>query len=171
MKKKFLAALAGLVLLAGNTFACIETVQPEYDLTVFEDVNNELISSVSVGDTLIAKVKVPTDLNNNGVLTLSLPATISVQVGEFDSDNGLNIDTIILEYKDKSGNWQVIRSMTNVNYTLKTNAPVPHFGLNTFDPAGYNAGDEVEMRVCISDDMYETYLNFTVEIDDNRRPV
>lgn len=167
MMKKIFMVIALIGVVANLALGCIVAVPPDYSESTPAVTQNNIQGVVSSGTTQIAVYEIPSVKITDEIITISLPATLSVKIGEFSDSESVN--NIRLEYQNKEGEWVVVREL-NVEYSLKTDVPVPHFGLNTLDPVGFSSGDSLQVRVYLTDGVYETYLEFNFVVDSNRRP-
>lgn len=98
--------------------------------------------------------------------SVALPLTVLVKVSPRYPDQtgeaagAKPVIKAILQYKVKHsgtwGAWVTVRRLENPDWSMNWDHPVTLFGRNNIDPAGISSGDEIMIRLYLSDGTYET---------------
>ena len=152
--KKFLTAflLASTVALQ----ACWFTVA-NFNNNYISGVNN-FVEHYTPANSLSSAV-----YHNGG--SVSLPLTVYVKLSPRTPDQQgesvvKQIQVAILQYKVKHNNtwsnWKTVKSFSNTSWSLSNSKATPMFGKQNINPKGLVAGDEIMIRLYLSDGVYET---------------
>ena len=96
---------------------------------------------------------------------VSLPLTVYVKLSPRVPDqpgesSAKPILTATLQYKVKHGgswgSWTTVKTFANLTWDLSFSRPVPLFGRDSICPRGLVAGDEIMVRLYLSDGVYES---------------
>lgn len=97
--------------------------------------------------------------------SVSLPLTVYVRITESKSTQqgqtvSGQVQIAILQYKVKHNNtwgkWKTVKKYSNTSWSLYNTKPTAFFGKENINPKGLVSGDEIMVRLYLSDGVYET---------------
>jgi len=151
LKTLLIGALSALAIAA---HACWFTAD-NFNACYIAGVNN-YVEHYSAANSISAAVY------KNGQ-TVDMPITVWVKVSDRFSDQAGEttgkkpVLKAVLQYKvGKTGRWQTVRTLENLNWHMSFDRPVALFGKNNIYVRGLAAGTEIFIRVYLTDGTYET---------------
>ena len=99
--------------------------------------------------------------------SVALPLTVYIKIHAREADQpgetaGVKeITRAVLQYRVRSngvwtGGWTTVRDYDNPSWDMNTDYPVPLFGSYNIAPKGIHAGDEIYLRLYVTDGVYQS---------------